>query len=99
MAPRLELHTLLETMAPHVYFQPPSTITMSYPCIVYKRDYKDTKFADGSPYMHRKRYQVTIIDRNPDSTIPDLVAELPMCVFDRHFTLGDLNHDTYRLYF
>lgn len=99
MAPRPELQALFETMVPNVYFQPPPSVQMEYPCIVYHRDYKSTEFADGMPYANRKRYQVTIIDRNPDSTIPDQVAALPMCVFDRFFTANQLNHDVYRLFF
>jgi hypothetical protein len=46
-----------------------------------------------------KRYQVTIIDRDPDSGIPEVVAGLPTSTFSRHFTVDNLNHDVYTLYF
>ena len=72
---------------------------MKYPCIVYKRVTGDTQFADNIPYIIKKKYQITVIDSNPDSLIPDKVAQLPYCVFDRHFTSGNLNHDVYNLYF
>ena len=38
--PRLELQDLLETVlgSQYVYFQPPATLRMRYPCIVYARD-------------------------------------------------------------
>ncbi len=32
----------------NVYFQPPPTVKMQYPCIVYKRDYLNTEFADNN---------------------------------------------------
>lgn len=99
MARRLELQALLLSMVPNVYFQPPPTVLMKYPCIVYKRDYHNTEFADDKPYKHRKRYQVTVIDPNPDSDIPSKVAELPLCLFDRFFTADNLNHDVYKLFF
>jgi hypothetical protein len=99
MGLRSELHTLLLTYANNVYHQPPPGIQMVYPCIVYGRDNIDTIFADNLPYMHKKRYQVTIIDANPDSEIPDEVAKLPSCSFDRAFTAGNLNHVVYNLYF
>lgn len=83
----------------NVYFQPPSNVSMKYPCIVYRRDYAKAEFADNEPYKHRKRYQVTVIDPNPDSDIPDKVAKLPMCSFDRFFTADNLNHDIYNLFF
>ena len=99
MAPRLQLHQLLETFTEHVYFQPPVNVQLHYPCIVYKRDYATTLFADDHPYKFIKRYMVTIIDRDPDSEIPDKVAEMPMSLFNRFYTADDLNHDVYNVYF
>lgn len=101
MAQRLELQAILVELlgSPNVYFQPPPTIQMSYPCIVYKRDDENSKFADNLPYSRKKRYQVTVIDRNPDSEIPDKVAQLPSCIFDRFYTAENLNHDVYQLFF
>lgn len=97
--PRSELHTILKTMASHVYFQPPTNITMQYPCIVYNRDTAKTTFADNFPHRIDSKYTVTVIDRNPDSAIPSLVAELPMCIHNRFFTADNLNHDVYNLFF
>lgn len=99
MAPRLDLQTLLESITEHVYFQPPSNITMQYPCIVYKRNDDEAKFADNRRYLHTKRYEVTVIDRDPDSLLWEEIQDLPLCDFDRHFTADDLNHDVYNLFF
>jgi hypothetical protein len=99
MAPRLQLHNLLETLAPHVYFQPPENLVIEYPCIIYGRDFVDTKFADNEPFNITKRYMVTVIDKDPDSEIPNKVAELPMSTFNRFYTADGLNHDVYQLFF
>lgn len=101
MGQRTELHAILKGIlgSDHVYFQPPANVSMVYPCIVYKRDSAETTFADSKPYNYQKRYQVIVIDRNPDSNIPDKVAALPMCVFDRHYTADNLNHDVFKLFF
>ena len=101
MGDRLELHTLLTSIlgSDNVYFQPPESISLKYPCIIYKRDYIKTDFADNFPYTLGKRYLVTVIDKNPDSVIPDRIAELPKSSFDRHFTSDNLNHDIFNLYF
>ena len=99
MGQRLQLHQLLETFVDKVYFQPPSNITLEYPCIVYKRDYADTKFADDIPYRHTLRYQITVIDRDPDSAIPSKVAALPLSLFNRFYTADNLNHDVYIVYY
>mgnify|MGYP006985722374 FL=1 len=98
---RLELQTLLESIlgSRNVYFQPPSSIRMSYPCIVYSRESIDTRFADDKPYAHDIRYQVTVIDRNPDSEIPFRILSLPKCTHSRTFPADDLNHNVFNLYF
>lgn len=101
MGTRLQLHQLLrDTLGnAHVYFQPPANISMVYPCIVYRRAHHRTRFADNSPYFHCKQYEVTVMDKDPDSLIPDKVATLPMCLFDRYYTADNINHDVYILYF
>lgn len=101
MGRRVELHYILEQIlgSPNVYFQPPENIKMQYPAIVYKRDRANTKFADNNPYKYTKRYTVTVIDRNPDSLIPDKVAALPMCTHSTYFTADNLNQDSFSLYF
>jgi hypothetical protein len=99
MGQRLDLQTLLETLTTKVYFQPPANLAMEYPCIVYKRDNMDSDFADNTPYHLTTRYLVTVIDRNPDSDIPDKVARLPMCLYNRGFAVNNLNHDVFNLYF
>jgi hypothetical protein len=72
---------------------------MEYPCIVYFQDNADTQFADNNPYRYTKRYQVTVIDEDPDSPIPDLVAKLPMCTFDRWYAAENLNHNVFNIFF
>jgi hypothetical protein len=99
MAPRLQLHQLLETIVDNVYFQPPTNVKLVYPCIIYKRDFARTEFADDKPYNFVLRYMIMVIDPNPDSEIPKKVAELPMCVFNRFYTADNLNHDVYSVYF
>lgn len=98
---RRQLHEKLKAiMGEHeVYFQPPSNIEMTFPCIVYKRARADTKFADDNPYLHTKRYTVTVIDRDPESEFPDMVASLSMCSHSIFFTKDNLNHDVFDVYF
>lgn len=99
MAPRSDLHDLLKTFTSHVYFQPPTNVRLEYPCIIYKRDFADTKFADGKLYNNTIRYMVTVIDLNPDSDIPFKVASMPMSLFNRFYTADNLNHDVYNVFF
>lgn len=97
--PRLELQTLLKGITPNVYFQPPNGLNILYPCIIYVRDSMDMTYADNSLYGHSIRYQITVIDRNPDSELVHKVAMLPLASHNRFFTADDLNHDVFTLYF
>jgi hypothetical protein len=99
MAPRLQLHQLLKTFTNNVYFQPPINVVLQYPCIVYQRDFADTKFADDKPYSFMSRYMITVIDRDPDSDIVAKVASLPRSLFNRFYTADNLNHDVFSVYY
>lgn len=96
---REEIQSLLETLCPNVYFQPPANVSLQYPCIIYHRDFADTDFADNMPYYNRKRYLVTVIDQDPDSPLPDLIAALPLNSFNRFYTADNLNHDVFNVFF
>jgi hypothetical protein len=101
MGQRLELQAMLENVlgTNNVYFQPPANVLMEYPCIIYKRDKARTRFAGNAPYRHTKGYLVTFVSQDPDSEIPDKLAALPMCIFDRHYAVKNLNHDVFSLFF
>jgi len=99
MGSRLQLHDVLKGIVPYVYFQAPSNDAMHYPCIVYERDSEFVAHADGGVYRKLKRYQVTVIDRDPDSELPDQVGDLKYCEFSRHFVADGLHHDVYNLFF
>jgi hypothetical protein len=99
MAPRLELQSLFESLTEHVYFQPPTNLSVQFPCIIYEIDGAKSERAGNKLYTHTKRYQVTVIDRNPDSELPDQVIELPLCEFNRFYTADNLNHNVFTLFF
>ncbi|SRR6188472_1936550 len=99
---QLKLQALLsETVGDGVavYFQPKINITLQYPCVIYKRDSAVTQFADNRPWFRKKRYQVMVIDRDVNSPIPDKIADLPGCTFNRFYTADNLNHDVFNLFF
>lgn len=97
MGSRLKLHEVLIGIVKNVYYQPPSTVRMNYPAIVYAREDIDNVFADDSVYAQSHSYQITVIDENPDSEIVTEVSKLPRCRFNRHFVSENLNHDVFNL--
>lgn len=99
---REALQALLESIVGEtgkVYFQPPTGTLMTYPCISYQPYISKTEFADNLPYRYSKRYQLTVIYRDPDNPIPDAVAQLPSCVHNRFFVVDNLNHSVFELYY
>ena len=101
MNTRLDLHELLCDVlgSRNVYFQPPESLKMSYPAIVYSRSRIYNTFANNSVYKQKRAYDLTVIDENPDSEIVDKISKLPLCRFDRHFTSDNLNHDTFTIHY
>lgn len=101
MGQRLNLQILLEELleSSNVYFQPTVNTQMKYPCIIYNLDDAETEFADNKPYLLTKRYQVTVIDRSPDTPLFDKVASLPTCRFERSYPADNLNHFVFNLFF
>ena len=96
---RIKLQTFLESLTPNVYFQPPSTITMQYPAIVYSRKAIDKLRANNKNYRLNNSYTVTVIDRNPDSSIAKSINEMDYCEFDRQFVNDGLNHVSFSIYY
>lgn len=102
MGTRIELHDLLmqiDGVDGHVYFQPPVNLVMSYPCIVYSLNGENAQHADDLIYRRKRQYTITVIDRNPDSSIPDQVGELLKARMDRHFVNDHLHHYVYLIYY
>lgn len=103
---RLDLHNILidilgtkNSTVSRVYFQPPVSIKIEYPCIIYKRSDRKDLFSDDRIYLDMKQYSIMVVDKNPDSLIPDKVLDLQYCSFSTHFTVDGLNHDVYNLYY
>lgn len=101
MATRIELHNRLTSMlgSSYVYFQPPESVKLSFPCIVYNLDAIDVKRADNSGYVGKRRYAVTLISKDPDYPLVDEMALMPLCTLNRFFTVDNLNHWTFELYY
>lgn len=98
---RLKLQDMLEELvgSRNVYYQPPSSLKMKYPAIVYDIKRIDDKHANNSTYNRSFCYEITVIDYGDDDEIVDKVLNLPMCSFQRHFTSDNLNHNVFELYY
>ena len=77
---------------PHVYFQPPESVKMQYPCFVYHQSQDDVIHGNDRPYLHREVYEVPYITRQAEPVLPEAMKGLPNTRFNRRYTAENLNH-------
>ena len=101
MASRLKLQENLEKILGNrnVYFQPPASVNLKYPCIIYDLAAIRSTYADNLPYAANKSYTLKLIHKDPDNTISEELAKLPMCKFDRTYVSDNLYHYVFSIVF
>ena len=102
MGSRLQLHEKLKIIlgSGSVYFNPPSSVKMTYPCIRYVLGVPNQNRADGRIYKNVPRYEVTVIDQDPESEIPDKIQEeFPYASIVQRYKADNLNHTVLALYY
>ena len=99
MASRLKLHEKLKELTDNVYFQPPASIYLNYPAIVYKVSDIDNMHANNQVYLQKLGYEITVIDEDPDSEIAEKISLMPKCRPGRPYTVDGLNHFIFTLYY
>lgn len=100
MDKRIKLQYFLEELAGNrnVYFQPPESVKLRFPAIVYSRDGIENTHANNRVYGQSTMYQITVIDADPDSEIVKKLSMLPNCHYEAHFVVDNRNHDRFNLY-
>lgn len=98
---RLELNQKFKEILgnDNVYFQPPESIKLKYPCIIYERQRVDSDYADDMSYKREMVYNVTLIETDPDSETFEKILDLPQCYSDRFYTADNLHHGSFILYY
>lgn len=99
---RLELQSKLEEIlgTKNVYFQPPETMKLHYPCIIYNKYAYPTRYADDIVYKAKQSYTVTVIDHDPDSDIAYRIQKaMQYCRIENFYRSNNLNHTKIILYY
>lgn len=98
---RLELHDeLLSIFNQNVYYQPPESIKLSYPCLIYELSSGQNYPADNHSYLFRRRYTCTYVTRDPDhGFIETVLQHFHHATYDRRFVSDNLYHDTFTIYY
>lgn len=100
MRDRNELHDTLEKIlgSRNVYYQPPASVKMNFPAIVYSKSSIENSHADNLVYRQDISYEIVVIDKNPDSKATEIISRLPKCRFNRHYVTDNLHHDVFTLF-
>ena len=99
---RLKLQQELETFlnSRNVYFQPPESMKINYPCILYFKTRMPVNYANESVYKNKQCYSVTVVDKDPDSMIAeDMMKSFPYCSIESYYRSDNLNHTKLTLYY
>ena len=94
----LKVTEMLQKYCHHVYFQPPESISMKYPAIVFNRRLIENTNANDTVYNQRTSFELTVIDPDPEGVIAYEISKLPYCTHNRHYTADNLNHDVFILF-
>lgn len=91
-----ELRSLLGSS--NVYFQPPKSIMLHYPCIIYYKSRIDSRYADNKVYKAIDRYTLEYITKDPDDDMPmRILHHFSMVNSDRDFVSDNLHHYNFNL--
>lgn len=84
----------------HTYFEPPESIRMSYDAVVYEKLAMEVRRANNRSYNIRDGYFVTVISRDPETTMPRRFQEhFERCRPERPFVQDNLYHFPFTLYY
>lgn len=84
----------------NVYFSPPSSKEMKYPCIRYNLSSATSQFADNGPYLVNLRYEVVLITKTVNNfELLEKILNLPMTSMDRMYCADGLSHYVFTMYY
>lgn len=91
---RIKLHnTLVDILGNrNVYYQPPESIRLQYPCIIYGLKDITSNNADNLKYIKTLHYKITLICNNPDSDYVEKLLDLDYMSFENSFQTQGLYH-------
>ena len=102
MSSRSDLHDELVSIfgSRYVYYQPPESVKIHYPCIIYNKDNVNLRHADDGVYALTNVYSVSVIGKDPDSDIAErLLRHFLHCRYDRRYVADGLYHDVLTIHY
>jgi hypothetical protein len=101
MSDRLDLQAKFEEIlgSRNVYFQPPASLSMRYPAIVYSfKEVRARSANNSATYIMSPGYECILIVTEPDVEYLQQILQIPYCRFDRYYRANNLHHYTFTIY-
>lgn len=101
MRKRDDLHRLLVSLlnTDKIFYQPPESMKLTYPCWVYGLSTIDQKKADDGSYLNTKGYMLTYMTNKSDDDTWSPILTLENCVFDRTYKTNNMYHYVFTLFY
>ncbi len=97
---RAQLYLIHDTE--NVYYDPPESIRMDFPCFRFELNNFDVSHADNKAYSKKPRWAVTYITRDIEEieqVAEEMLEHFKYCNFDTSFRADNLEHAVFNLYF
>lgn len=82
----------------YVYYNPPQSVKLHYPCIRFILNGIRKGSADDRGYLKHRNYTITLIHKDPDNLIVDDILDMPLCTFERSYIADNFYHFVFTKY-
>lgn len=97
---RLKLATKLEEFCSNCYYQPPSNVTMKYPCIIYSKEAPLQSKANNFNYVSVDKYSLTIVELKVDTGVAEKIRDaFKTAKITQKYIVDRLYHTKIELYY
>jgi len=98
---RNDMQTYLTNLIPErvrVYFQPPASVQLTYPCLIFKRKPSRVSRADNKAYRVNDLYEVTVLTLDVDEPLFDILVTTPKTTHTKTYTRDRVYHHVFDIY-
>jgi hypothetical protein len=84
-----------------VYFQPPSSVQLNYPCWVVERSKVYQPKANDKTYLFRPGYKCMYMNCDePDPEVLEMISRrYERCQYQNHYVVDNVHHDVFLIYY
>lgn len=81
----------------NLYFRPPSSLMITYPCVIYDLKVVDVRHSDNQVYSDGERYEVSYITSTQDDRNWTRLRDIPGSRWIRNFNKENLYHHIFEI--